>query len=520
MLRLILLFLCFSKFAMADMNKHYQDALGFAKGKNQLPNEAIDSLLPGHDSSKRDFDKSNIANAASNQMFNNDASNFVLDSNQNRGRFNDIESNNFFKQSENFLKDPLKALTNNSSSDCMDIVENTSNNQQSLIVKCKESQEQNERSCVHNLNVTVDVIPAKYQQNWTCKGHREPKKHGKHKWWKHGPWNPNCWARKYSAPTLISPEQVNITEDWVSNCQILEGKVDQGICHYDRVECSKGPETRIINGKEIYRDCWQKKYFYNCGLESNNSCKALREKGCEQIGSICSKYIGPNCVEWEQSFACKAGSPGKNKIRKLCGTQAFCMGGDCTPQGYDNNDEMLESISYLNIFGEMSKDISKPSIFAGDQLGCKKRPLDFIDCCKTGKGWGKSIGLGKCHANEKSLSKRREKRHCKLVGTYCKEKSLGVCILKQTNFCCFGSPLLRMIQEQARAQIGLGWGTPKKPLCRGLTLAELQRVDFSKLDLSEFFAEVAARFKSQDMDEIKEKVSKRLQNLQEDIKNK
>ena len=45
----------------------------------------------------------------------------------------------------------------------------------------------------------------------------------------------------------------------------------------------------------------------------------------------------------------------------------------------------------------------------------------------------------------------------------------------------FGSKLGRILQQQGRAQLGIGWGD-----CRGFTVAEVERIDFDRLDLSEF----------------------------------
>ena len=45
----------------------------------------------------------------------------------------------------------------------------------------------------------------------------------------------------------------------------------------------------------------------------------------------------------------------------------------------------------------------------------------------------------------------------------------------------FGSKLGRILHQQARPQLGLGWGS-----CRGFSVAEVERIDFATLDLSEF----------------------------------
>ena len=42
-----------------------------------------------------------------------------------------------------------------------------------------------------------------------------------------------------------------------------------------------------------------------------------------------------------------------------------------------------------------------------------------------------------------------------------------------------------MVQEQGRKQLGIQWGMPEEPNCRGFTTQELSRINFSKMDLSE-----------------------------------
>ena len=84
---------------------------------------------------------------------------------------------------------------------------------------------------------------------------------------------------------------------------------------------------------------------------------------------------------------------------------------------------------------------------------------------------------------------------CHYVGEYC-DASLPIigCIQPAHSYCCFNSKLGRIIQEQGRPQLasfnGIGWGPVKKPICRGLTPEEFQALDFSKMDLSEYYADV------------------------------
>jgi conjugal transfer mating pair stabilization protein TraN len=47
------------------------------------------------------------------------------------------------------------------------------------------------------------------------------------------------------------------------------------------------------------------------------------------------------------------------------------------------------------------------------------------------------------------------------------------------------------LNEQGRAQLKRTWGKAKDPDCAGFTMAELQGLDFARIDLSEFYAEIA-----------------------------
>jgi conjugal transfer mating pair stabilization protein TraN len=51
--------------------------------------------------------------------------------------------------------------------------------------------------------------------------------------------------------------------------------------------------------------------------------------------------------------------------------------------------------------------------------------------------------------------------------------------------------LARILNEQGRAQLGRSWGGAESPDCSGFTVAQLQSLDFSRMDLTEFYAEIA-----------------------------
>jgi len=94
--------------------------------------------------------------------------------------------------------------------------------------------------------------------------------------------------------------------------------------------------------------------------------------------------------------------------------------------------------------------------------------------------------IWECEEKEFELGAKKETRQCSFVGSYCAQKALGSCVEKREAYCCFNSVVARIIQEQGRPQLGLNFGSPKAPSCDGLTPDQLSRLDWSRIDLSEW----------------------------------
>lgn len=105
------------------------------------------------------------------------------------------------------------------------------------------------------------------------------------------------------------------------------------------------------------------------------------------------------------------------------------------------------------------------------------------------------MSMMSCSEDEGKLAMKQGAGLCHAVGTYCSSciRVLGhcvSCITHTTAKCCFNSALSRIVNEQGRAQLGKGWGSAQSPDCSGFTVAQLQRLDFSRMDLTEFYASI------------------------------
>lgn len=125
--------------------------------------------------------------------------------------------------------------------------------------------------------------------------------------------------------------------------------------------------------------------------------------------------------------------------------------------------------------------------------------------------------LAGCDQEDMETGMLRGSGMCHEIGTYCTAKILGICIQKAKGHCCFNTKLGRIIQEQGRPQLksfnAIGWGTPQQPYCRGFTPEEFQALDFSKMNLSEYYAEIEARSQSQIQIDMKDRIDAYLQTV-------
>ena len=105
------------------------------------------------------------------------------------------------------------------------------------------------------------------------------------------------------------------------------------------------------------------------------------------------------------------------------------------------------------------------------------------------------MGSG-CEPTDITTAGQVKSKRCHFVGDYCEKKwALVGCVQQAKGYCCFNSMLARIINEQGRPQLSVfgpsgGWGEPNKPECRGFTPDEFQALDFSRIDLSEYFSVV------------------------------
>ena len=86
-----------------------------------------------------------------------------------------------------------------------------------------------------------------------------------------------------------------------------------------------------------------------------------------------------------------------------------------------------------------------------------------------------------------------------------------MCVQKSQVYCVFQGKLARIIQEQGRRdQLGVGFGSGANPDCRGITVDELQRIDFDRVNFSDFYEDLMNSVKIPDTDTMVKQVKDRI----------
>lgn len=299
-------------------------------------------------------------------------------------------------------------------------------------------------------------------------------------------------------------------------------------CRDIQKECiSSG--VRIIDGYEVYRDCWEYSVEKVCDYPSKDDCSKYSH--CcfvSTLECLLTDYLG-NCVNRKEEYSCKRWTPvvkesTKARVRLQEQEGIICEGipcidGNCVDHRFLTNGEMMDSISKLYAVSQMKAgDGVNISLFQGSSDHCSKKATSYTNCCTVSlKGWGSNVGA-KCSKNEQLLIEKRKKNLCVYVGKE-SNKKVGVTTLVKHHYCCFGNLLDKVVQVQARKQLGLSFGSGKNPDCRGLTLAEIERINWDEIDFTEFIEDLKVKFfskyKMPGGDDLKERINNSLPDIKE-----
>lgn len=276
---------------------------------------------------------------------------------------------------------------------------------------------------------------------------------------------------------------------WSENCPF--DKTDQVLLNSVCTDPG-GDRTFTVNGEDyvLHSDCWQYTDTYVSQSSDNGTCNDYMQNPACTVGSTtCLDSLNGTCLREQVVFSCEEKVSGS---AQLCGGELVCTDGSCDQLDDGQSGSFQSAVSGLAALAAAGKDIAalngvNVSAFTGEGHSCRKAMAGFSNCCKD-SGWGNDTGLASCNTEEKALAEAKKRKLSIYVGSYCAHKVLGVCVEKKEGYCQFESKLAKIVQDQGRrGQLGIGFGSGSSPDCRGLTVEELQRLNFDNINFADFY---------------------------------
>lgn len=439
------------------------------------------------------------------------------------------EKEDFFQKSEKILAEKNKLFSTESSSIKVDeessILASENEKDGSSEIKCIESGDPFKFSFIKERQIKYKYFPKEVQEIKKCKGHSvklEGKNYKKFADYQNNPdiayinnidskrpllgtqsikfvyfhkdniSSCNCYYVEY---------KINRNERWEEDGEIEENYPDSffklsqnSSSYFISNRCLDDSPRQLKNGK-MANKCWKEEFFYVFFHPSIKGCDFVKSQNATLVSKKCIKETPYGCAEWELTFQL---NPSKKKVDLHF--PVFNEEDLIDTDKSVNNNSFAKTVSKLAVLEGVKQELERsgadvnnqPFIFKGNCLKCTKTILNNVvfDCCDDMGGLANILKLHECDCDSKVLALNRRDGLCHYIGLI-KNKPLGLITLSETKvFCCFPSKLSRVLQEQARQQLGISWGTPEEPNCDGLRISDIERLDFARLDLSECFEDL------------------------------
>lgn len=299
---------------------------------------------------------------------------------------------------------------------------------------------------------------------------------------------------------------------------VCQNATNGATCSLASEVCTAPNETRTIGGVAVTRPCWEWNRTYQCqGVAPANDCSALEARPeCRFSHDECLSYDDPaetSCNVYDRWYQCTTPANGTAPPPAyVCGGDIYCIDGECTQVEREASTEFKDAMVAMNVLGELRDNFDPDNlkIFSGENLKCTKKVFGLSNCCS-----GKGVPLLTpflCSREDRDVDKRDDAGLCHYVGTYCSDRVLGVCVTRKQSYCCYGSKLVRILNQQGKAQLGMQFGRAKEPDCEGFLIAQFQRLDLSRMDFREVYAEFVDAAKLPDEIEMSIQIQEKIEN--------
>ncbi len=146
--------------------------------------------------------------------------------------------------------------------------------------------------------------------------------------------------------------------------------------------CIEGPETRNINGLDVFKDCWKWEDEYACASETmvSNCGEYANDPNCTRLpGSECVDTLpGGQCSLLTHTYRCAVGTE-TTSTEVDCSINSFCIDGKCLDAGAPPDTDIGAFMTGM----EMVREAGNYSMFKGEAGSCSRKFFGLGNCCKS-----------------------------------------------------------------------------------------------------------------------------------------
>ena len=156
-----------------------------------------------------------------------------------------------------------------------------------------------------------------------------------------------------------------------------------------------------------------------------------------------------------------------------------CAAGECDNSQNDISSDINEGIGRLGVISATAEEVTvnQVQIFKGYYQECEKYMLGTRDCCTYS---GSLSGVINCPRELQGLQQAKHENRAVYLGNY-KPRRFST---TRYGYCIFPTKLAAIVQIEGRQnQLRVGFGSARHPDCRGITVAEVERINFGALNI-------------------------------------
>lgn len=181
-------------------------------------------------------------------------------------------------------------------------------------------------------------------------------------------------------PSNTCPDSTSFSSD----NKVLTQTSRASSCEENEKICLEGPETRIVDGEPIYKDCWNYQIKLSCQSEiTNGYCDELAsDPTCSLQSTTCvAQKDDGTCELSTKTFACRVREE-EIITQEVC-TQTVCQFGLCTSQDQEANTGLSDALTKLELARQAAVygDYEHLRFFSGQKENCRNK-LGGVSCCR------------------------------------------------------------------------------------------------------------------------------------------